>query len=149
MSNQFDGLETAGPLDGTESTILIQNGKLVKATTDDVAALAAAPYLVYTALLTQTSTNAPTAIVLQNTLGATITYGYDNVGSYNVISSAGNFNPDKTTASLTGNAGVLYGSSVPRGGPSSGKIYLQTFINFTTAENSKMQDTFFEIRIYP
>ncbi len=39
-------------------------------------------YLVYTALLTQTSTNAPVATVLENTLGATPVWSYDSVGFY-------------------------------------------------------------------
>lgn len=38
--------------------------------------------LVYKALITQTGTNAPTAIVLENTLGQTPTYAYDGVGNY-------------------------------------------------------------------
>lgn len=41
-----------------------------------------APYKVYTALLTQSSTDAPTANVLQNTTNATITYSYDSVGNF-------------------------------------------------------------------
>ena len=51
------------------------------------AALAAAtnedalPYLVYTAILSQSGTNAPVAVILQNTLG-TIVYSYNGPGSY-------------------------------------------------------------------
>lgn len=149
MSNQFDGLEDAAPLDGTESTILIQDGKLVKATTDDVAGLAGAPYLVYTALLTQSGTNAPTAIVLQNTLGATITLSYDNVGQYYVTSSAGSFDPDKTAVSIAGGGPYLYVVNCPRGGPDFGKIVIQTWISFLASSDGKLQDTFFEIRVYP
>ncbi len=43
---------------------------------------AARPYKVYTALLTQTGTNAPTATVLENTLGGTISWSYSNIGVY-------------------------------------------------------------------
>ena len=39
-------------------------------------------YKVYTALLTQTGTNAPVATVLENTLGYNISYSYSNVGRY-------------------------------------------------------------------
>lgn len=42
------------------------------------------PYKVYTALLTQTGTTAPVAIVLENTLGVEPTYMYNDVGEYNV-----------------------------------------------------------------
>ena len=40
------------------------------------------PYKVYTALLTQTGTNAPVATVLENTLGVTITLHYAAPGQY-------------------------------------------------------------------
>ena len=40
-------------------------------------------YKVYTALLSQSGTDAPTAIVLENTLGQTITWSYNGVGTYN------------------------------------------------------------------
>ena len=40
-----------------------------------------APYLVYTALLNQSGTDAPVATVLQNTIG-TITWSYENSGVY-------------------------------------------------------------------
>lgn len=45
------------------------------------------PYKVYTALVSQSGTNAPTAIVLQNTLGE-ITYTYSTSGQYQITSSS-------------------------------------------------------------
>ena len=42
------------------------------------------PYKVYTALLSQSGTNAPVATVLENTTGLNITYGYSLVGKYSV-----------------------------------------------------------------
>lgn len=42
----------------------------------------ARPYKVYTALLTQTGTNAPVATVLENTLGGTLVWSYFDVGNY-------------------------------------------------------------------
>jgi hypothetical protein len=56
------------------------------------------PYKVYTALLTQTSTNPPVAIVLENTIG-NIWFTYDHVGVYRVH-SAGLFTNNKTTVSI-------------------------------------------------
>ncbi len=47
-----------------------------------------ASYLVYTALLTQSGTDAPVATVLENTLGVTVTWSYGNVGSYTGTYSA-------------------------------------------------------------
>lgn len=52
----------------------------------------ASPYKVYTALLTQSSTNAPTAVVLQNTLGVVPTFSYGAVGQYSLNST--NLFPD-------------------------------------------------------
>ena len=40
------------------------------------------PYKVYTALLTQSGTDAPVATVLQNTLGGTVVWTRDNAGVY-------------------------------------------------------------------
>lgn len=40
------------------------------------------PYKVYTALLTQSGTDAPVATVLENTLGTTVAWGYNNAGVY-------------------------------------------------------------------
>lgn len=40
------------------------------------------PYKVYTALLTQSGTNAPIATVLENTLGGDIVWSRDDIGVY-------------------------------------------------------------------
>ncbi len=40
------------------------------------------PYKVYTALLTQSGTDAPVATVLENTLGGDIVWAYDDTGLY-------------------------------------------------------------------
>jgi len=54
---------------------------------------------VYRALLTQSGVGAPTATVLENTLGATPTFSYVTVGQYD-IAIAGNFAPAKTFAMI-------------------------------------------------
>ena len=56
-------------------------------------------YKVYTALLTQSGTNAPVATVLQNTIGE-ITWTYDDVGLYSATCS-GCFTENKTMAILS------------------------------------------------
>ncbi|MGB4897977.1 MAG: hypothetical protein WBP57_06055, partial [Ignavibacteria bacterium] len=53
------------------------------------------PYKVYTALLSQTGTNAPTATVLENTLGGTVVWSRTGVGIYNATLS-GAFTTNKT-----------------------------------------------------
>lgn len=52
-------------------------------------------YLVYTALLSQTGTDAPVATVLENTLGFVPTYSYEDVGNYR-INNTGGFTLNKT-----------------------------------------------------
>ena len=52
-------------------------------------------YKVYTALLTQSGTDAPVATVLENTLGYNITWGYSNVGVYTAIGLPNTFEDDK------------------------------------------------------
>jgi hypothetical protein len=51
-------------------------------------------YEVYTALISQSTTDAPTSIVLENTTGATITFGYISAGVYS-INATGLFVLDK------------------------------------------------------
>lgn len=53
-------------------------------------------YLVYTALITQTGTDAPVATVLKNTLGVTLTWSRVSEGAYKVTASSGIFLEAKT-----------------------------------------------------
>jgi len=46
------------------------------------------PYKVYTALLTQSGTNAPTATILENTIG-TVTFTYLSTGNYRITTPGG------------------------------------------------------------
>ena len=56
------------------------------------------PYKVYVALLSQSGTSAPTAIVLENTIGA-VSFAYNSTGFYSAVSS-GLFTVDKTACFL-------------------------------------------------
>lgn len=58
----------------------------------------AASYLVYTAILSQTGTDAPTAQVLENTLGTTIEWSRDVAGYYTGYSADAPFTVGKTIA---------------------------------------------------
>lgn len=58
-------------------------------------------YKVYTALLTQSGTASPTAIVLENTLGVTVTFRYVGVGQYSLTASAEIFTETKTICFYT------------------------------------------------
>ena len=68
-----------------------------------------APYKVYTALLTQSGTASPTAIVLENTLGVTITFSYVGVGQY-TLTATGALTVNKTWVifnNVDSNAGTI------------------------------------------
>ena len=58
---------------------------------------------IYRALLTQTGTSAPTAIVLENTLEATITYSYQTAGLYRITADSAVFTTNKTMVFLGNN----------------------------------------------
>lgn len=57
------------------------------------------PYKVYTALLTQSGTDAPVATVLENTFGDTVTYQRNSIGNY-YISTNFELIPSKTTIEI-------------------------------------------------
>jgi hypothetical protein len=161
MANKkISQLTAAAALTGTELLPIVQDGVTVQTTAQDIADLGGGgglPYLVYTALLTQTGTDAPVATVLQNTLGFNI----------NITRSAGppfivynftradslNFDVTKTAFYLgsvtdSGNNVAWYKdfSSLP-----STQIRIVPTVlssgNNTDWENSR--PVLFEIRIYP
>lgn len=65
-------------VDSLNAGTISQNGTPIK------------PYKVYSALLTQTGTDAPVATVLENSLGGEVTYEYwteESPGSYKILSN--------------------------------------------------------------
>lgn len=80
----FTGTVTASP--ATVSTELVTKGQLDANSR---------PYKVYTALLSQSGTSAPTATVLENTLGGSIVWTRNNIGQY-VGTLTGAFTDQKT-----------------------------------------------------
>jgi hypothetical protein len=103
------------------------------------------PYKVYTALLSQSGTSAPTAIVLENTLG-TITFTYTGIGQYQ-INSAGLFTLDKTLLFIQGSSDGDINSAYILD-----KLYYNTssIINCITSgvTNGMLNKTSIEIRVY-
>lgn len=142
-------LTDAGALDGTEEVPLAGG---LKTTTQAIADLGGGGlgYLVYTALLTQVDTEAPTATVLENTLGDTIGTLYVSGGQfyvfYNGISS---FDAAKTvilmgTVPTSFSGDLVYSAYVDSG---SIKIDCQdTAGNFL---NNSLSNTPIEIRVFP
>ena len=63
--------------------------------------LATKKYNVYSALISQSGTTAPTATILENTLGFTPTWGYANTGTY-ILSSSGEWTGNEFVISSYG-----------------------------------------------
>jgi len=102
-------------------------------------------YKKYVALLTQTSTGAPTAKVLENTLGGTVVWTYSSTGVY-AGTLTGAFTADKSPVILTSNnSGVTL-----TGGASASTNFvgIETRTGGTLTDGL-MTDSFIEIRVYP
>lgn len=105
-------------------------------------------YKVYTALLTQTGTDAPTATVLENTLG-NITFAYDAVGVYSIISPNNLFTLNKTWITdviALGVGGPAYRGILFLDTPD--RIGIQTEWDVDTASDSILYKVSIEIRVY-
>jgi hypothetical protein len=106
-------------------------------------------YKVYTALLTQTGTDAPVATVLENTLGE-VTYSYAGVGKYSIISS-GLFLTNKTVVffgDIVNNAsGGLLITTIQGEDVNSNTLPFYTNVDGTDT-NSALLKTPIEIRVY-
>ena len=109
----------------------------------EVAAGGAASYSVYTALPSQSGTNAPVATVLQNTLGGTVMWGYSSVGNY-TATLANAFPANKTVVFLSGNGGIM-GSNID----SESQITIYSYNDGGDPENEYIQTAPIEIRVYP
>lgn len=102
------------------------------------------PYKVYTALLSQTETDAPTAIVLENTLGGTIVWTYDRPGVY-LATLTGVFIVGKTTV----NQGTLSNTGAyMQNYKQLNVIELYTFNNLNVKTDDMLGNTEIEIRVY-
>jgi hypothetical protein len=106
-------------------------------------------YLVYTALLTQTETNAPVATVLENTLGGTPSFGYSAAGQYTITLSEA-FTANKTIAYapnyyISGDAPNIR-TTIERA--SSSMYYIYSFDGGAPGDGV-LSGAFVEIRVYP
>ena len=105
-----------------------------------------AGYSSYVALITQIDTSAPTAKILQNTTGATLTWARTSAGIFTVTSNTGIFTADKTI--VFANNGNDDGAT---GDPSI--IWARTSntvltITASAGVNNVLTDGAFEVRIY-
>jgi hypothetical protein len=133
-------LTPAGAIIGTEVLPIVQSGETKKASIDDVLALTyTPPYKVYSALISQSGTDAPTAIVLENTIG-TITFGYTSAGFYTIISD-NLFITDKTWTTPSYNDVTLLDISIFRANANT--LWLQV-----GSGNDSLFKSSIEIRVY-
>ncbi len=108
----------------------------------------ARPYAVLTQLLSQTTTDAPVEITLENTTGETFAWSYTNVGVYKITSSSALFTQNKIAVFFTNSTSS-----------SSGYTFNYRWLSLTEIEievsdggapsNGIMDKSTFEIRIYP
>lgn len=105
-------------------------------------------YKVYTALISQSGTNAPVATILQNTLGGTLVWSYVDTGTY-FATLANTFLSGKTWMMITtgGSLNTDFGIIIYRNTDS--QLELDTFDNFGSSANGVLLNNSIEIRVYP
>ncbi len=105
-----------------------------------------ASYLVYTALLTQSGTSAPVATVLENTLGGTVVWSYDDVGVY-IGTLAGAFVIGQTACIMSPISGGTSRLSPHSFNPDFVELYVYDLSD--AGADDYLVSTFVEIRVYP
>ena len=106
------------------------------------------PYTVYTALLSQTGTNAPVATVLENTLGIVVTWTRVNVGVYGFFLPSPVLSLDRTSITLDhGGVARQVRLDASQGGLTAGDV--KTYNSLGTAQDGNLFKSVFEIRVYP
>lgn len=104
------------------------------------------PYKVYTALLSQSGTSAPTLVVLENTLGDTVTPLYNSVGNYTLqLSTLNLFTSTKTFILLNSSYSSDAYLGVVRG--SDNELLVNSTFNGSNS-NNVISDASIEIRVY-
>ena len=138
-STTFSGTISASPA-------TTANQVVIKSQLDAVAR----PYKVYTALLSQAGTNAPTIIVLENTLGATISMARQNTGHYRTTISIGNFPANKTFKFIQNGNYTITKQQILTAAV---QVNTPSFDMYTEVDGVKtdnvLQNAAYEIRIYP
>jgi len=107
----------------------------------DVITMQQFPYTKYVALLTQSGTDAPTAVVLENTTGQQFTWTYSGVGEY---AASGNFVVAKS-AFLTGG---INGAGHLSGFFTTSTANVNTYDTAGAAANNSLNNSTIEIRLY-
>ncbi len=112
----------------------------------------ARPYQVYTALLTQSGTDAPVATILENTLGGTITWTYNDDGLY-LGTFSSTFTSNKVfciTASGNDSDPAGHGRVTKIQTSGTNEFWLSSFDPQSNLfQDGTLNNTSIEIRIYP
>jgi len=133
-------------------TILNRIGNYISSLTSSVTTLEAnaRPYKVYTALITQASTSAPTVTVLENTLGGTLVWSRGDVGVY-LATLSGAFLANKVWIGFTSNNSALnpakFWYSISRNDNNS--LVMLIGNESDTPSDSVLNGDYIEIRVYP
>lgn len=105
-------------------------------------------YTTYSALLTQTGTDAPTAVGMSNTIGTTYTLARTNAGIYTITADSGTpFTAGKTQIFLSSNGATAIGR-LEAVRTSSSVITIQTLNETFTLADALLSSTAIEIRVY-
>lgn len=108
-------------------------------------------YKVYSAILNQSGANAPTAIVLENTLGITPVWHRMNTGIYSLVAPTGGAFPIGKTIVLPGWMASAFPDPFAVGYEHevTDRVTLVTGHNASTKADALMTKMFVEIRVYP
>lgn len=144
-NKKISQLVSAGTLNGSELVEVVKNGANYKTTSQSVADLSKT-YTVYTAKVTQSAMNAPTATVLENTTDETFTFTYESQGTYFLTKTGANFDTAKTFFSHSPNAAYWVVSSVTN---NDNYIAIQTTpFDDIGYVSDNLLNGFIEVRIY-
>ena len=105
------------------------------------------PYKVYVALITQTASNSPVAIELENTFGFSPTFSYSTQGQYR-LEMTGQFTSQKTVVFV--GTPIVNFSHFMSSRTTDDLVRLTTIdVNAGGATNSLLDETSIEVRVYP
>lgn len=101
-------------------------------------------YKKYVAILSQSGTDAPSALVMENTLGVTITWAYAGVGNYYANASSAVFTSGKTWFMSSNQADLSTLNAINN----TSQVQLTTYSDIATVSNNMMFNLAIEIRVY-
>ena len=133
--------KTSGPLVVAPEELTLLDESLKETTPVD-----SRPYKVYTALLTQSGTNAPVATVLENTLGGNVVWSRGGKGYY-IATSSGLFTIDKTGVFIEPSSNLAITGYFQVQDKTINTVEITTADKIGTADNG-LYKTSIEIRVY-